>query len=188
MHSAIHCCFFTILTGIAESIAKQVQRTNEELEARREAITKERARRPRKVRSRPASSTQQKPVPGADGSPPSPPEDLNIEELDDEIKQLRDDKDEELAKDSELGMEVANHTNNETALDIQEQKDPATIGTRATQAWSARTRKKSIQLPLRNSDFACIQNRKVPTYGSEASIAEDLEKVESSSGSSSKQS
>lgn len=177
------------MTGIAESIAKQVQRTNEELEARREAITKERARRPRKVRSRPASSRQQKPVPGADSSPPSPHEDLNIEESDDEIKQLRGNKDEELVKDAELGMEPAKLTNIETALSIQEQKAAATIGSRATHAWSGRARKKSIQLPLRNSDFACFENRKVSTYGSEASIAEDTEKVErSSSGSSSKQS
>lgn len=143
-----NCITHTLFTGIADRIAKQVQRTNDVLEARREAITKERARRPRKVKSRPTSPTTWK---HSSISPnASPSRDPNTEDSDEEIKQLGADSIECIDTDTVAQTaEVKGTTPNQST--VVQFKPPKIL----------QYRKKSIQLPLRRSDHAIHEDRKI---------------------------
>ncbi|XP_060596883.1 leucine-rich repeat-containing protein 74A-like [Ruditapes philippinarum] len=158
---------------ISDSIAKHVQKKNDELEARREAITKERARRPRKVRSRPTSSSQPIPViktTNTDKDPDVETSDNNHAHEDTEDVEVVDVEDDDVTGEVDIEIELAdNNVKRGEQKPIKEEK--------STMAdVKERLRKHSIQLPVRSSDYLGLSSGKPCKDYSSWSIPEDAEK------------
>lgn len=152
---------------MTEKIARQIQKTNDELEARREAITRERARRPRKVKSRPVSSTQREDMAGLKSPSPTGVDDLG--ESDEEIIELQVDT----IEDADDGKETKDDIETDKARDRTKPKEKK-VGKSLHK--SPRQRKKSIQLPISSPDFLSYETKKISKQSSEASIFEEGDK------------
>ncbi|XP_060598540.1 leucine-rich repeat-containing protein 74A-like [Ruditapes philippinarum] len=142
---------------ISDSIAKHVQKKNDELEARREAITKERARRPRKVRSRPTSSSQPIPViktTNTDKDPDVETSDNNHAHEDTEDVKVVDVEDDDVTGEVDIELELAdeNVKRGEQKHIKEEKSTMADV--------KERLRKHSIQLPVRSSDYLSLSSGK----------------------------
>ncbi|KAL4232082.1 Leucine-rich repeat-containing protein 74A [Mactra antiquata] len=129
---------------ISDQIARQVKKKNDELEAKREAITRERARHPRKVRSRPASATNLFQQPNAAITLPkedkiSSDDSKDVTESDNSTKSM-----EAINVKEPEGLSLATSGSHETlkskGSNITGTKDKQTV---------RQIRKRSVQLPMR---------------------------------------
>ena len=115
---------------MSEQLAKQIQRVNDELDSKREAITRARARKPRKVRSRPSSPGTIHQSASATDKKTTPPSHSSSE---DELKLVECDQLPMLPGEKELGR-VTPH--------------------------SALGKRMSIQLPVSEVDFIRSSSRR----------------------------